>query len=962
MAITDSTRTPEPRHTDGAEHGDPDRPESRHPDEAEPGRRGIGWGGASLIEMLSESERLFAQSGRYAGIDELSLMRSDPIGYEKLFSRLRGGLVSARATALNISASPIVRELGELCFALYTPEGDSIALSTGIIVHVHTMSDAIKWMVRHDYESNPGIAPGDIFANNDPTIGDVHNADVQTFVPIFFEGELIAWAGGVTHVLDIGASTPGGVPVGPTMRYEDGIDLPCMKIGQGDELATWHLERCRKRTRASAYYLLDERTRLAGCHMIRDAVERMLAEEGAERFKRFSREVIEEGRRSFKARIREMTVPGRYRSPAIFDAEFADKQQLPARARRDILMHSPFEVRIGGDGTYALDFDGTSAWGWHSMNCTPSGMQGAIWVMFTQTLICNDKVNDGAYLAIETNFPEGTIANIGTAEGSTAISWAFLQPSFTGFPRTISRALQARGFIEEVLAAYSVSGNVQQGGGIDQYGNSSAIMNFEVSAQGMGAKYVLDGTDYCAAMFNPEGDMGDCEMWELISPFLYLSRRVKASSGGPGRHRGGSSFESLFMVNNTAFWELQNIGTGRVLASPGLFGGYPGATAYLHNIHGADLTERARRGEAYPVADGDFEAPALMAIGGLREYANDGMTLLSPFANGDLYLSVMKGGAGLGDPLLRPVEAVRRDVAEGHLLPRFAESIYGISDRAEFRARRLQRAVPTRQWATAERARILAQDLAEPVKAAYAESMRLSPRWAAEYRGFWDLPEDFEFDALTPTVSAWGSQPGRIDPDRAADEFLAASDVHAPGPAADGARQRAEQTPGWAGGGRPDTQTLAALLDEKLSRQEVTEIQSAYKDSDRFEKWISVLQERVPYTDAIVMPAGEGINIVREAGGRLIHRCDCGQELGEHNRNWKMHALVHIREDEESLLEIYPKMAGPDPSLQQVREYICPSCARQLEVEALPPGYPVVHEFLPDIEGFYRGWLGREVP
>ena len=142
------------------------------------------------------------------------MMSSDPIGYEKLFSRIRGGLVSARETALNISASPIVRELGELCFALYTPEGDSLALSTGIIVHVHTMSDAIKWMVRNGYEDNPGIRPGDIFANNDPTIGDVHNADVQTFVPIFWEDELIAWAGGVTHVLDIGASTPGGVPVG----------------------------------------------------------------------------------------------------------------------------------------------------------------------------------------------------------------------------------------------------------------------------------------------------------------------------------------------------------------------------------------------------------------------------------------------------------------------------------------------------------------------------------------------------------------------------------------------------------------------------------------------------------------------------------------------------------------------------------------------------------------------------
>src|SRR5271166_2963123 len=873
------------------------------------GRSGIGWDGRRLDQMLAESERLFAQTGRYGGLRELELMASDPIGYEKLFSRIRGGLVSARETALNISASPIVRELGELSFALYTPEGVSLALSTGIIVHVHTISDAIKWMVRNGYEDNPAIKPGDVFANNDPTIGDVHNADVQTFVPIFFEDELIAWAGGVTHVLDIGASTPGGVPVGPTMRYEDGIDLPCMKIGEHDELARWHLERCKKRTRASVYYLLDERTRLAGCHMVRQSVERILSEDGVDRFKRFSREVIEEGRRSFKSRIREMTVPGRYRSPAGFDAELSDKLQLPARARRDIIMHSPFEVRIGGDGTYELDYDGCSAWGWHSMNCTPSGMQGAIWVMFTQTLICNDKVNDGAYFAIETNFPEGTIANIGDAEGSTAIAWAFLQPSFTGFPRTISRALQARGFIEEVLAAYSVSGNVQQGGGIDQYGSSSAIMNFEISAQGMGAKYVLDGTDYCAAMFNPEGDMGDVEMWELISPFVYLSRKVKASSGGPGRHRGGSSFESLFMVNKTAFWELQNIGTGRVLSSTGLFGGYPGATAYVHNIHGADLIERARRGERYPVCDGDFENPALMEIqGSSRDYKNDGLTLLEPFSNGDLYLSVMKGGAGLGDPLLRSAERVREDVEQGHLLPRFAESVYGVSDRDAFRRRRLQRAIPVREWVAAERRRLLDQDLVEPVKSMYAESMRLSPRWAAEYRGFWELPEDFDFDVATPTVRVERSQPGRLDPDEAADAFLAASD---PRPGEDGVPTAA---------GRLEVETLGALLDEQLSRREIKDIQSAYKDADRFEKWVTVLQARVPYEDPIVLPAGEGLNIVRRrADGQLTYRCDCGHDF-------------------------------------------CPSCARQLEVEALQPGYPVVHDFLPDVEGFYRSWLGRALP
>jgi N-methylhydantoinase B/oxoprolinase/acetone carboxylase alpha subunit/acetone carboxylase gamma subunit len=928
--------------------------------------------------MLAASERVFGETGSYAGLTgELELKDTDPIGYEKLFARLRGGLVSARETALNISASPIVRELGELCFALYTPEGDSIALSTGIIVHVHTMSDAIKFMVRNGWEDNPGIRPGDIFANDDPTIGDVHNADVQTFVPIFWEGELIAWAGGVTHVLDIGASTPGGVPVGPTNRLDDGIDLPCMKIGERDELAQWHLLRCQKQTRAPMYYLLDERTRLAGCHMIREAVERVILEEGIDRFKQFSREVIEEGRRSFKSRIREMTVPGRYRSATGFDVTFADKVGLPARARRDFLMHAPFEVRIGGDGDYALDMDGASSWGWHSMNCTPSGMQGAIWVQFTQTLICNDKVNDGAYLAIETNFPEGTIANLGDAEGSTGIAWAFLQPAFTGFPRTLSRALQARGFIEEVIAPYSTSGNVIQGGGIDQYGNSSAIMNFEIAAQGMGGKYVLDGTDTCAAMFNPEGDAGDVEMWELICPMTYLSRRIKANTGGAGRHRGGSSFESLLVVHGTQFWELQNLGSTRILAS-GIFGGYPGSASYVHNIKGADLLERARRGEAYPLCDGSFDDPALMEIQGERTYKQDNFTTLEPFAEGDLYLSVMKGGPGLGDPLLRPVEQVERDVEEGHLLPRFAESIYGVSDRDSFRRRRLERGRPAREWWAAERERVLAGDVIDAVKVGYAESMKLSERFAAEFRGFWDLPQDFTFDIDTPTVPADViEKPGKITPEESADAYLAASKVDS------------VEMP-RAGGGRLDRETLAAMLDEKLTRREIKDIQSGYKDPDRFDKWLAVLQERVPYDDPIVLPMGEGLNCVRVgnpaapasgqgqmtgrpsgsleaeaaagSGSQLVVRCDCGHDFCPPSRNWKMEALVFVRDDAETMGEVYPGFAGPDTDWSELREFYCPSCARQLEVEAVPPGYPVIHEFLPDIEGFYRGWLGRELP
>jgi hypothetical protein len=51
-----------------------------------------------------------------------------------------------------------------------------------------------------------------------------------------------------------------------------------------------------------------------------------------------------------------------------------------------------------------------------------------------------------------------------------------------------------------------------------------------------------------------------------------------------------------------------------------------------------------------------------------------------------------------------------------------------------------------------ERRRVLDGDFIDPVKRMYAESLRLSDRWAREFREFWDLPEDFDYDIDTPEV------------------------------------------------------------------------------------------------------------------------------------------------------------------------------------------------------------------
>ncbi|MBU4175754.1 MAG: acetone carboxylase subunit gamma [Actinobacteria bacterium] len=158
-----------------------------------------------------------------------------------------------------------------------------------------------------------------------------------------------------------------------------------------------------------------------------------------------------------------------------------------------------------------------------------------------------------------------------------------------------------------------------------------------------------------------------------------------------------------------------------------------------------------------------------------------------------------------------------------------------------------------------------------------------------------------------------------------------------------------------------ERETIEKLIDGKLSWPEVKGIMSAYKDPDRFDKYIAILQDRVPWEDRILLPLGLHLYIVEKEDGERVVRCDCGHEFGDYRENWKLEALIYVRDTEEKLQEVYPPLMHSDPEWIVLREYYCPGCRTQLEVEALPPGYPVVFDFQPDLETFYREWLGREI-
>jgi acetone carboxylase gamma subunit len=174
-----------------------------------------------------------------------------------------------------------------------------------------------------------------------------------------------------------------------------------------------------------------------------------------------------------------------------------------------------------------------------------------------------------------------------------------------------------------------------------------------------------------------------------------------------------------------------------------------------------------------------------------------------------------------------------------------------------------------------------------------------------------------------------------------------------------------------------DKDTLRDLVEEKLPRSQVRAIQSGYKDADRFDKYLEILQERVDWRDRIVLPFGEHLFITIPSTGKpadgsaagsgsaspsYVVKCECGHEFCDYRENWKLEALINVRETPEDLLEIYPEKMHGDPAWNVLREYFCPGCKTLLEVEAVPPGYPPVHDFVPDLEGFYEDWLGRPLP
>ncbi len=141
---------------------------------------------------------------------------------------------------------------------------------------------------------------------------------------------------------------------------------------------------------------------------------------------------------------------------------------------------------------------------------------------------------------------------------------------------------------------------------------------------------------------------------------------------------------------------------------------------------------------------------------------------------------------------------------------------------------------------------------------------------------------------------------------------------------------------------------IMSLVEGNLDPAEALVMQRE-KDPGRFEAVLTAEQQRVSWSDRIVVCLQEHLYVVARDGSAAVVKCVCGQEFGDYRENWKESALVYERQPADG--EIFLPGQGADPDWQLLREFYCPGCTVLLDVEPVPVGYPFVFNFLPDLGG-----------
>ena len=546
---------------------------------------------------------------------------------------------------------------GDSMVALFTAGGDLINASCGTYLHAIIQPIVIKFILKY-YEKNPGIRDGDIWYTNDALYGGIHNPDQVALMPIFHKGQLLAWASAALHTTETGAIEPGGMPVSAKSRFEEGLNLPPIKIGENFELRNDFLEFYSVYgLRAPAMFISDLRARCTTADRVRVRVLELAEKRGPDFVVGLMRKMCETAE---AGALQKNQISARRQIPR---RGFQRRHRLDARAGSRLQLDAR-QKRLG----ITFDFDGTSPENPSSYNVHPQAVVGHIANFMYEYIFHDLPIASSTFAPIDFEFPEGIILNPDKMAATSCCVFIGMQARCATHNAFAKMIFSNADLWRQVAAAPGSQHTSQICAGHSQWNLAvSDVLSFSLNTQGQGGRSAQDGMDAYGFAWCAFGRAPDSEQVESELPVTVTLSQHWKDSCGPGRHRGGSGGVQQWMIHKVPELVSMCMGNGsKVPLGQPLFGGYASSPIPGISIRKADLLKQMA--EANPQLTMDHRAI-------LEDHSIQGnwtMELIARtpkvYEEGDLLFGFSGGGPGYGDPLERePAGNSRRPQKENHL-------------------------------------------------------------------------------------------------------------------------------------------------------------------------------------------------------------------------------------------------------------------------------------------------------
>jgi len=582
-------------------------------------------------------------------------LRLDPSTFEILRHRLWYLNDEGALTISRLSGSPVATEVFDMNTGLMTATGDLVYIDTFICAQATTISPHVRHLLEV-YAENPGFGPEDIFLCNDPYVSVCHQNCVQVVGPIFWEGQLVAWAGASLHVIDVGGPTAGQVQVDATDIHGEQPLIGPIKIVEDGRFRKDVEDTYLRNSRLPELLGLDLRAKVAAVQVIRQRLHDTFREFGAETVLAGMEDVIDYTERRLRARLAELPDgTWRHRGYIEFGEDIYD-----------------CHVTMTKEGDHlTFDFGETAEQAPAVINCAVHGLVGGV-LAAVMVYLCWDILWSPAgvsrVLTIESR--PGTVVHAtppaGVSKSTTTAIWEVRNLASITIGKMLAASERHR---ERAMAGWQGVKALEELFGVGADGRPFGGPLLDGMAGGGGALPRKDGIDTGGHTSSLQATIANVESYELRYPIIYLYRRQTPDSGGPGMFRGGAGISMMYTVHGVDEIPTKILHTFGVEQpeSPGLCGGYPSTTNQFAIVRESDVLERFNAGEVPQSLDdltGKQEVYGAYAVTAMRA--------------GDVYRVVSMGGGGYGDPLDRAPELVARDIERSLVTPEWAERVYGV--------------------------------------------------------------------------------------------------------------------------------------------------------------------------------------------------------------------------------------------------------------------------------------------